>query len=242
MDLLSKTNCIKIACDRGKEYGVVYGPDMLPIALIPSQLPQMITSSKSLEDDLVSWKYDGVGYLVFEICLPTERLDIFLKAFWGDIFCPKLLLHGLSDSAGNIRTVSADLFWEDVLIGHGKFIFEIDPDAPKKIDPKSYANANKPHASVQEANVQLIEFFKGVRDLRMKHKIAECVVMVSVNVKNEGNLVPVSTRLCLGDVWEHEKLVAKQLGEISTARRMMIRELAQGVDPELLTEKDLRPN
>lgn len=56
-------------------------------------------------------------------------------------------------------------------------------------DPNLYAEMSRPFATADEANAAFRAFLVGVRALRIKHRIADVVTVVSASVEGEGTRI-----------------------------------------------------
>ena len=94
-------------------------------------------------------------------------------------------------------------------------------------DPANYRELSAPFTSIGVANAALKAFFDDVRAARQKHRIADVLTVVSVNVaydSGEGTAMSHSTN---GDVLKAQALAAYAYGvEQSESRERMARLVA----------------
>lgn len=93
-------------------------------------------------------------------------------------------------------------------------------------DPENYRRMSEPFEGPEAANKALKDFFTELGDLRKKHRIADCLTVVSINVKYEdGEEGSAMLRFSFGDPLKPVSLAAWLYGREQADHREMINKM-----------------
>jgi hypothetical protein len=104
--------------------------------------------------------------------------------------------------------------------------WEKDPlGGKRKIDPKTYEEASKPHETISEASSTMKTFFHVVELARIKFGISDLVCVATANFRDGDKIVPASSMLSLGDSSRAEEMLAYGLGLVDADRHARFEEI-----------------
>ena len=99
-------------------------------------------------------------------------------------------------------------------------------------DPALYRELSAPFPSLDEANEVLKVFAEDLRALRLKHRLADVVCLIMVNVTDPeypGEEVEVGATVPLGNELKHPYMLAQQLGKLRQRQELdLARALKKG--------------
>jgi hypothetical protein len=96
------------------------------------------------------------------------------------------------------------------------------------IDQKNYRRVSEPFVNAEQANAAIELFYKEVRELRNKHRIADVLVVCCVNVSYAEGEGQAMSRSHHGDPLKAEALAAYAYGAEQAERRRMMNLLLKG--------------